>query len=252
MTDRIALITGGNRGLGRATALALAEDGVDVVLTYRSNRQEADDVVAEIEKIGARAAALRLDTGEADTFSAFADDLRATLTGTFERDRIDFLVNNGGHATQTRLGSTSAEDVDRLYAVHFKGPYLLTQTLAPLIADGGAIVNLSSGLARFAGEGWAVYGALKAGVEQLTRYLATELGPRGIRVNVVAPGPIATDFGGGTMRDDEGARAFMASRAALGRVGEPDDIGPLVAMLLSDRARWVTGERLEASGGTLL
>jgi NAD(P)-dependent dehydrogenase (short-subunit alcohol dehydrogenase family) len=252
VSERIALITGGNRGLGRSTALALAEDGVDVVLTYRSNQAEADEVVAEIEKAGARAAAVRLDVGEIDTFPAFVDELRAVLAATFDRDRVDFLVNNGGHAALTRLGSTTVEDVDRLYAVHFKGPYFLIQALSPLLADGGAIVNLSSGLARFAGDGFSIYGSLKAGVDQMTRYLANELGPRGIRVNTIAPGPIATDFGGGTMRDNDDARAHMASRAALGRIGEPDDIGPLIAMLLSDRARWVTGQRLEASGGTLL
>lgn len=249
--NKTALITGGNRGLGRATALAVAADGVDVILTYRTNKDEALDVVAEIESAGRRAAALRLDTADVAGFDAFAGDVRATL-GSWGRDTLDYLVNNAGHAAATRLGSTSVEDVDLLFAVHFKGVYFLTQTIAPLLADGGAIVNLSSGLSRFAGDGWSVYGAMKGAIDVLTRYLAKELGPRGIRVNAVAPGPIATDFGGGSMRDNEQARSFMAGQAAFGRVGEADDIGPLIATMLSDRTGWITGQRVEASGGTLL
>ncbi|ONH26040.1 SDR family NAD(P)-dependent oxidoreductase [Pseudofrankia asymbiotica] len=163
-----------------------------------------------------------------------------------------YLVNNAGNSAQTPLGSTSVETVDALFAVHFKGVFFLTQALAPVLTDGGAIVNLSSGLARFAGDGWSVYGAMKGAIDVLSRYLAKELGPRGIRVNSVAPGPIATDFGGGTMRDNEQARSHMAAQAALGRVGEPDDIGPLIATMLSDRTHWITGQRVEASGGTLL
>lgn len=250
-SPRTAVVTGGNRGLGRSTVLALARAGVDVVLTYRSHPEEAAAVVAEVEALGARGAALRLDTAEPATFPAFADALRATLTS-WDHAAIDLLVNNAGHATLTRLGSTTADDLDRLYAVHFRAPFLLTQELAPLLADGGAVVNLSSGLARFAGDGWSAYGSMKAAIDQLTRYWAKELGSRGIRVNAVAPGPIGTDFGGGTTRDNETVRAAMASQAALGRVGEPDDIGPLIASLLDDSMRWVTGQRIEASGGTLL
>ncbi|MFD1713165.1 SDR family NAD(P)-dependent oxidoreductase [Amnibacterium flavum] len=251
MATTISLITGGNRGLGRATALALAADGSDIVITYRSNPDEASGVVASIEALGRRAAALQLDTSDVASFEAFRAAFAAILAG-WGRDTFDNLVNNAGHATATRLGSTTVDEVDLLFAVHFRGPYFLTQTLAPLLADGGSIVNLSSGLSRFAGDGWSIYGAMKGAIDTLTRYLAKELGARGIRVNAVAPGPIATDFGGGTMRDNEQARAFMSSQAALGRVGEPGEIGDIIATVLSDRARWVTGQRIEASGGTLL
>ena len=193
MSDaKLAVITGANRGLGRSAALALAADDVDVVLTYRSNPAEADEVVAEIGKLGARAIAVRLDIVQVDTFDAFVEDLLATVRSTFGRDTIDYLVNNAGHGTPTNLGSTSVEDVDLLYQVIFRGPYLLTQALAPVIVDGGSVVNVSSLLARSPNTGWSVYGSLKTAVEQLTRYLAVELGPRRIRVNVVAPRPTPT------------------------------------------------------------
>ena len=253
MTDtKIALITGGNRGLGRASALALATSGTDVVLTYRSNRDEATAVVKEIEGRGRKAVALQLDTTAFATFDGFVDTLRAALKEKWQRDTVDHLVNNAGVAANTPLGETTAETIDTLVDVHFKGVFLLTQALAPLIADGGRILNTSSGLARFTGPGYSVYGSMKAAVETLTRYWAQELGPRGITVNVVAPGAIATDFGGGYIRDNAQAREAMAARAALGRVGEPDDIGALVAALLVDGTHWVTGQRIEASGGTLL
>lgn len=249
--SKIALITGGNRGLGKATATALAADGVDVIITYRGTADEAAEVVAELERAGRRAAAVHLDIADSDSFAAFTGEVRSRLAG-WRRTSLDYVINNAGHAATTRLGDTTEADADLLYAVHLKGVYFLIQTLAPMINDGGAIINLSSGLARFAGDGWSLYGAMKGAVEVLTRYLAKELGPRGIRVNVVAPGPVATDFGGGTMRDDDRARTFMAGQAAFGRVGEPDDIGRLIAVLLSDRAAWVTGQRIEASGGILL
>ena len=253
MTDtKIALITGGNRGLGRASALALATAGTDVVLTYRSNRDEATAVVKEIEGRGRKAVALQLDTTAFATFDAFVDTLRAALKEKWQRDTVDHLVNNAGSAANTPLGGTTADAIDTLVDVHFKGVFLLTQALVPLIADGGRILNTSSGLARFTGPGYSVYGSMKAAVETLTRYWAQELGPRGITVNVVAPGAIATDFGGGYIRDNAQAREAVAARAALGRVGEPDDIGALVAALLVDGTHWVTGQRIEASGGTLL
>lgn len=253
MTDtKIALITGGNRGLGRASALALASAGTDVVLTYRSNRDEAAAVVDEIEVRGRKAVALQLDTTAFATFDTFVDALHTAVKETWQRDTLDHLVNNAGIAANTPLGDTAPETIDALFDVHFKGVYLLTQAVVPLLADGGRILNTSTGLTRFTGPGYSVYGSVKGAVEVLTRYWAQELGPRGITVNVVAPGPVATDFGGGYLRDDGQARDAMGARAALGRIGEPDDIGALVAALLVDGTRWMTGQRIEASGGTLL
>jgi NAD(P)-dependent dehydrogenase (short-subunit alcohol dehydrogenase family) len=253
MTDtKIALITGGNRGLGRASALALAADGRDVVLTYRSNRDEASAVVKEIEALGRRAVALQLDTTEFATFDAFAETLHIALTETWQRETFDFLFNNAGIAASTPLGATAPETIDSLFDVHFKGVFLLTQAVLPLLADGGKILNSSTGLARFTGPGYSAYGSMKGAIEVLTRYWAGELGSRGITVNVIAPGPVATDFGGGYLRDDPQVRQAMGARAALGRVGEPDDIGAAVAALLADGTGWITGQRIEASGGTLL
>lgn len=251
-TTKIALITGGNRGLGRASALALAAAGTDVVLTYRSNPDEAAAVVDEISARGRTAVALPLDTTQFATVDAFADAVRSALKETWQRDTFDFLVNNAGVAAVTPLGDTAPETIDTLVDVHFKGVFLLTQALVPLLADGGRILNTSTGLARFTGPGYSVYGSVKGAVEVLTRYWAQELGPRGITVNVVAPGPVATDFGGGHLRDDAAVREAMGARAALGRIGEADDIGALVAALLVDGTHWVTGQRIEASGGTLL
>lgn len=250
--NTIAVITGGNRGLGRATALALGAAGTDVVLTYRSNEKEAAEVVEALTGMGRKAAALRLDTTSFGELPAFARTLGDTLRATWGRETFDFLVNNAGTAAFSPLGATGADDFDLMVDVHFKGVFFLTQELLPLLADGGRIVNTSTGLTRFVGEGWSVYAAVKSAVETYTRYLAKELGPRRISVNAVAPGPVATDFAGGAIRDDEELRTLMASRAALGRVGEPEDIGPVVAALLAPGTGWITGQRVEASGGTLL
>lgn len=248
----LALVTGGNRGLGRATALALAEAGTDVVLTYRSNKDEAAEVVDAVTALGRTAVALALDTTAFAGFPAFAATVEDVLHTTWDRDAFDFLVNNAGVAAVTPVGQTTAEAFDLLVDVHFKGVVFLTQALLPLIADGGRIVNLSTGLARFVGEGWSVYGSVKSAVETYSRYLAKELGARRISVNAVAPGPIGTDFAGGALRDDEGLRDLMASQAALGRVGRPEDIGGVIAALLAPGTGWITGQRIEASGGTLL
>jgi NAD(P)-dependent dehydrogenase (short-subunit alcohol dehydrogenase family) len=245
---RIALITGGNRGIGRSTALQLALDGVDVILTYRTNAAEADAVVAEIDALGRRAAALALDVGDVSAFAAFADAFRAILGG-WDRDTFDFLVNNGGMSIGGTIAEVTPEDFDRLVDVHFKGVFFLTQKLAPLLADDGSIVNISSGLARFTSPQRAVYGSVKGAVEVLTRYLAAELGARGIRVNTIAPGPVATDFSGGIVRDTPAFQEHLSSITALGRIAVADDIGPAIAALLGDGNRWVTGQRIEVSGG---
>ncbi|GGL40943.1 SDR family oxidoreductase [Phycicoccus endophyticus] len=252
-TPKIALVTGANRGLGREEALALAADGVDLVITYRSHEDEAHAVVGKIEQLGRRAVALRLDTSAHGSFPAFVDTLLATLRATWGRDTLDVLVNNAGHSDDTVLGSITREHVHSLVDVHFTGVLLLTDALVPHLADGGRIVNTSSGLARFSRMfQYAVYGAMKGAVEVWTRYLANELGPRGITVNAVAPGATATDFGGGSLRDDEATRAGLAQVIAMGHVGRPEDIGAAVAAIASERMRWVTGQRIEASGGMFL
>ncbi|WP_405826455.1 SDR family oxidoreductase [Streptomyces sp. NBC_01390] len=248
----IALVTGGNRGLGRATALKLAEAGTDVVLTYRSNETEAAEVVESVTALGRRAVALQLDTTSFDTFPAFAAGLREALATVWGRESFDHLVNNAGVGAFTPVGQTTVEAFDLMVNVHFKGVVFLTQELLPLLADGGRIVNLSTGLARFVGEGFGVYGAVKSAVDTYSRYLAKELGGRRISVNTIAPGPIATDFAGGAIRDDKEMNAQWAGNAALGRVGEPDDIGGAIAALLAPGTGWITGQRIEASGGTLL
>ncbi|MET9257702.1 SDR family oxidoreductase [Streptomyces sp. NPDC003717] len=248
----IALITGGNRGLGRATALALAEAGTDVIVTYRSHQEEAAAVVDAVTALGRRAVALELDTTAFDTFPAFAAAVRDVLGATWDRETFDFLVNNAGVAAASPLGETTPDVFDLLADVHFKGVFFLTQALLPLLADGGRIVNLSTGLTRFVSEGWSVYASLKSAVETYTRYLAKELGGRGISVNAVAPGPVGTDFGGGGIRDDEEFRALLAGQTALGRVGVPEDIGAVIAALLAPGTGWITAQRIEVSGGSLL
>lgn len=249
---RTALITGGNRGLGRSAALALAADDTDVVLTYRSNADEAETVVAEIQALGRRAAALRLDTTAHDTFAAFADTLRTQLSD-WGLDSFDVLVNNAGVAGWTPFGETTAEQIDDLLAVHVKGPILLTELLAPLVADGGRVVFVSTGLTRFvAMTEYSVYASAKGAIEVYTTYAAKVLGARGITVNALAPGATATDFGGGMVRDDSQVREHLDSTIALGRVGEPDDIGAAFRALVSPEAGWITAQRVEASGGQSL
>jgi NAD(P)-dependent dehydrogenase (short-subunit alcohol dehydrogenase family) len=245
----ISLVTGASRGLGRNTALAIARRGGDLVITYHSRAEEAQAVVAEIEALGRKALAFQLDTGDSGAFPAFAGRLRAALQETWGRDSFDHLVNNAGHGDYALLGQTGEAQFDRLVDVHFKGVYFLTEALLPLIADGGRIVNLSSGLTRVAFPGYAAYAAVKGAVEVLTRYLAKELGGRGIAVNTVAPGAIETDFGGGAVRDNPDINQLFAGMTALGRVGVPDDIGPMIASLLSPDNRWVTAQRIEVSGG---
>ena len=246
---KITLITGASRGLGRNTALSIARQGGDVIVTYHSRSDEAQAVVAEIQALGRKAVALQLDTGDIAAFAPFAERLRTALRDTWSRASIDHLVNNAGHGDYALIGDTTEAQFDGLVNVHFKGVYFLTQTLLPLIADGGRIVNLSSGLTRTSFPGYAVYAAAKGAVEVLTRYMAKELGARGIAVNTVAPGAIETDFGGGAVRDNPDINKLFAGMTALGRVGVPDDIGPMIASLLSQDNRWVTAQRIEVSGG---
>jgi len=252
MDRKIAIITGGSRGLGRNTAIHLARKGVDVILTYRRQHKEAKEVVAEIVALGGRGLALQLDVARSQTFAAFAGAVKAALAADWQRKDFDFLVNNAGIGINAPFAETSEAQFDELMAVHLKGPFFLTQALLPLIADGGRIVNLSSGLTRMSVAGYAAYAAVKGAVEVLTRYMAKELGARGIAVNVVAPGAIETDFGGGTVRDNAQLNAHIASQTALGRVGVPDDIGGVIASLLSDDNRWINAQRIEASGGMFL
>lgn len=248
MTNKIAVITGASRGLGRNTAVNLGRRGTDLIFTYRSNREEAESLIREAEGMGRRAAALRLDTGDTSTFEPFAGEVRGTLKS-WGRERFDFLINNAGNSLYAPFTETTEAEFDAIVNVHFKGVYFLTQKLLPLMNDGGRIVNLSSGLARFALPGSSAYGATKGAVEVLTRYLAKELGPRGITVNVVAPGAIQTDFGDGRVRDNPEINKRVAQMTALGRAGVPDDIGPMIAALLADENRWITGQRIEVSGG---
>lgn len=248
-TNKIAVITGGSRGLGRNTAVHLAREGVGVVLTYHRNRAEADAAVAEIAAAGGRAVALQLDASATATFTAFAGELRSALRATWNREDFDYLVNNAGTGLHAAFADTTEAQFDAMVNIHLKGVFFLTQALLPLIKDQGRIVNVSSGLARFSMPGYSAYAAMKGGVEVLTRYLAKELGPRRITVNTVAPGAIATDFGGGRVRDDEQINKMVASVTALGRAGVPDDIGPMIASLLGDGNRWITGQRIEVSGG---
>ena len=251
-TPPIAVVTGASRGLGRSTALKLAEHGVDVIVTYKGNAADAQDVVKQIQAQGRRALALQLDVADSKTFAAFANAVKAALADTWKRDRFDYLVNNAGVGVHASFEETTEEQFDMLFNIHLKGTFFLTQKLLPLINDGGRIVNTSTGLTRFALPGFAAYAAMKGGVEVLTRYMAKELGARGIAVNTIAPGAIETDFGGGAVRDNAQMNAGIASQTALGRVGLPDDIGGAVAALLAEGNRWVNAQRIEVSGGVAI
>lgn len=251
-TTPIALITGASRGLGRSTALQLAASGVDVIVTYKGKVAEAHAVVELIQAQGRKAVALQLDVGDSRSFAAFAEAVRTALAQVWQRDRFDFLVNNAGVGAHASIADTTEEQFDLLVNVHLKVTFFLTQKLLPLINDGGRIVNLSSGLTRFALPGFAAYAAMKGGIEVLTRYMAQELGPRRIAVNTLAPGAIETDFGGGMVRDNAQMNATIAGQTALGRVGLPDDIGGAIAALLSEGSRWVNAQRIEVSGGVAI
>jgi NAD(P)-dependent dehydrogenase (short-subunit alcohol dehydrogenase family) len=245
----VTLITGASRGLGRNSALNIARKGGDVIVTYQSRAAEAAAVVAEIEALGRKAVALQLDAGDVSTFPSFAERVREVLRETWQRESFDHLVNNAGHGDVAPIAEMTEQAFDKLVNVHFKGVFFLTQKLLPLIADGGRIVNLSTGLTRVSAEGWSAYAAAKGAVEVLTVYMAKELGRRGIAVNAVAPGAIETDFLGGAVRDTPEFNRFFAGMTALGRVGQPDDIGKMIANLLGDENRWINAQRIEVSGG---
>ncbi|NES98341.1 MAG: SDR family oxidoreductase [Desertifilum sp. SIO1I2] len=249
---KIALITGSSRGLGRNMALALAQKGVDAIVTYRSNEAEAESVVSAIADMGGKAVALQLDTSNTKTFDDFAAQIKRSLQDNWQTEQFDFLVNNAGIGIHAPFAETTEEQFDRLMNIHLKGVFFLTQKLLPLIKDGGRIVNISSGLARFALPGYAAYATMKGAIEVLTRYMAKELGQRQIAVNVVAPGAIETDFGEGVVRDNPEINSFIASQTALGRVGLPDDIGGAIASLLSEDSRWINAQRIEVSGGMFI
>ncbi len=249
---KIALITGGSRGLGKSAALHLAQKGIDVILTYNQQKADADAVVKEIEGLGRKALALQLDVGQSKSFAAFAEAVKDGLKTKWNQDRFDFLINNAGVGAHTPFAETTEEQFDNLTNIHFKGVFFLTQKLLPVLNDGGRIINLSTGLARFSLPGYSAYASMKGAIEVLTKYLAKELGPRKIAVNVVAPGAIETDFGGGRVRDQKDLNAFVASQTALGRTGLPDDIGGLIATLCTEDARWINAQRIEASGGMFL
>jgi NAD(P)-dependent dehydrogenase (short-subunit alcohol dehydrogenase family) len=248
-TTKITLVTGSSRGLGRNTAIHIARQGGDVVITYHNRIEDAQEVVAEIQAMGRKAVAIQLNTGEVSAFETFAANLRTALKETWQRASFDHLVNNAGHGDYAMIDETTEAQFDQLVNVHFKGVFFLTQRLLPLIADGGRIVNISTGLTRFAYPGYAAYAAVKGAVEVLTVYLAKELGKRGITVNTIAPGAIETDFGGGVVRDNPEINHTLAGITALGRVGLPDDIGLMISSFLSENNRWVNAQRIEVSGG---
>ncbi|PWC06063.1 SDR family NAD(P)-dependent oxidoreductase [Mycetocola zhujimingii] len=251
-TPRIAVVTGGNRGLGRATALALAERGFAVVLTYRGDADEASRIVEEIRAAGGDAIAARLDLADVASFAEFTASLRRDIEERWGRSAIDVLVNNAGIGLFGALEDVTVDQFDALFGTNVRGTFFLIQALAPHIADGGRIINVSTSLTRHVSPGTSLYAASKTAVEALTRSLAVELGPRGIRVNSIAPGPTATDFNGGAMRDDHDLRSHLADNTALGRVGQPDEIADAITALASSELRWMTAERIEVSGGALL
>jgi NAD(P)-dependent dehydrogenase (short-subunit alcohol dehydrogenase family) len=249
---QIALVTGGSRGLGKNTALSLAANGIHVILTYNSQEGEAQKVVSEIEGKGVKAAALQLNTADTKSFGTFFTQLANVLKDQFHTDHFDFLINNAGTGLHAPFAETTEEQFDALLNIHFKGVYFLTQQALGLLNDGGRIINISSGLARFSLPGSSAYGSMKGAVETMTRYMAKELGSRGIAVNVIAPGAIETDFGGGMVRDNADMNAMVSSMTALGRAGLPDDIGGVIAFLCSEAGRWINGQRIEVSGGMML
>ena len=252
MRSKIALITGGSRGLGKNAALKLAQNGIDVIITYHSQKEEAEKVVAEITTIGQKAIALRLDVSDLKSFDSFIKELSAALKSTWDADGFNFLINNAGTGATIPFMNATEEDFDKLLNVHFKGVYFLTQKVLSVMHNNGRIINISSGTTRFCNPGYSIYASMKGAMEVFTKYLAKELGPRGIAVNIVAPGAIETDFNGGIIRNNPIVKSTIAANTALGRTGEADDIGGIIAFLCADDSRWINGQRIEASGGVFL
>lgn len=250
--NKIALVTGGSRGLGKDMSIALAKKGIDVVFTYNTNEEAANEVVAAIHELGQKAYAFQLDTSDSSMFDSFITKVTTTLQEQTGSPNFDFLINNAGTALYALATETTEEQVDTIYNIHYKGTFFLTQKALPFINSGGGIVNISSGLTRMSLPGSSVYASIKGAIEIYSRYLAKELGGRKIRVNALAPGAIATDFGGGRVRDSKEYNDMISGLTALGRVGLPDDIGKVVAFLCSDDAYWINGQRIEASGGQSL
>jgi len=247
--NKIALVTGGSRGLGKDMALRLAEKGLDVIITYNSQQQDAEGVAAQIQKAGQKAAALQLNTGDIKSFGSFTTQLQDVLQKTFDATHFDYLINNAGIGGYSPIADVTEDMFDELLNIHFKGVYFMTQKMLPIMNDGGGIVNISSGLTRVSVPGSSVYASMKGAMEIFTRYLAKELGTRGIKANIIAPGAVMTDFGGGHLRNDEQLQKFISSVTALGRPGVADDIGGVVAFLCTEDARWVNAQRIEVSGG---
>lgn len=250
--NKIALITGGSRGLGRNMAISIAQKGIDVVITYNSNKEKADETVAKIQSLGQKAMAFQLDTRNTKLFDGFIKQVTTYLEKETGNANFDFLINNAGTGLYVPFADMTEEKLDEMFNIHFKGVFFLTQKALPYLNTGGRIINISSGLARFAMPGSSAYGSMKGAIEVLTRYLAKELGPKGISANVVAPGAIETDFGGGRVRDNKEINESVAKATALGRAGLPDDIGGVVAFLCTEEARWVNAQRIEVSGGAYL
>lgn len=252
MTNKIALVTGGSRGLGKNMALSIAKKGLDIVLTYNNNEEKANQVIKEIENLGQKAIAIQLNVSDFSTFEDFFNNVQKSTKAKFGVDKIDYLINNAGIGINKPFSETTEEQLDTLYNIQFKGTYLLTQSALKVLNNGGGIVNISTGLTRFCLNGFSAYASMKGAIEILTKYQAKELGERQIRANVIAPGAIETDFGGGVVRDNENMNKIIASNTALGRVGLPNDIGGVVAFLCTEDAKWINAQRIEVSGGQMI
>jgi NAD(P)-dependent dehydrogenase (short-subunit alcohol dehydrogenase family) len=250
--NKIVLITGGSRGLGKNMALHIAKQGNDVIITYHTKKEEADKTVSEIDKMGRKAVALQLDVSDASTIGTFANQVKSILQSEFSTTKLDVLINNAGIGNYEPIANMTEESLDNLYNIHFKSVFLLAKEFTPIMNEGGSVINVSSGYSRFSAVGFSAYGALKGALDTLTRFQALEFAPLKIRVNAIAPGAIETDFAGGIVRDNAGINSYVKSLTALGRTGQPDDIGGVVAFLISDDARWINGQRIEVSGGIYL